>query len=72
MLGDGIVSFGVVVVVSDFRVWKASPKIVFESPTRSWTLSAAVVNSTSPSSLWNATLICSSAGSIPPAATIAA
>jgi hypothetical protein len=51
MLGEGIVSFGKLVVTVSFRNAKSSPKIVFETPSFPSTCSAAGVNSTSPSSL---------------------
>ncbi len=56
MLGLGIVSFGVVVVVSDFRYSKCSPKMVSEIPSLPSMCSAAGVNSIVPSSLRNSTL----------------
>ena len=55
MLGDGIVSFGTVVVTVCCRNWNASPKIVFDTPSFPSMCSAAGVNSMSPCSLWNLT-----------------
>ena len=56
MLGDGIVSFGLAVVVSDFRYSNASPKIVSLTPSLPSMCSAAGVNSIVPCSLRNSTL----------------
>ncbi len=67
MFGDGIVSFGVTPSPAvSCRNAKWSAKIVSSSRTLSCTRSAAVLNSMSPDSLWNWTLILSSAGLIPP------
>ena len=48
MLGDGIVSFGTLVVTVFCRNEKSSPKIVRETPSGPSTCSAAGVNSSSP------------------------
>ena len=63
MLGEGTVSFGVLVVTVSRRKAKSSPKIVCSSPIRSSTWIAAGVNSIVPSSLKNCTVI--SPGALP-------
>ena len=55
MLGDGIVSFGWLLVTVCWRKRKSSPKIVLETPSLPSTCSAAGVNSMSPCSLWKVT-----------------
>jgi hypothetical protein len=67
MLGDGMVSFGVMPdSATEARNEKSSPKIVSVSRTGACTRSAAEVNSRSPSALWNWTLIRSSDWPMPP------
>ncbi len=67
MLGEGMVSFGVVPAVTcPAKNRKSSAKIGSCSPTRSCTRSAAGVNSIEPSSLRNSTFMSSWAFSIPP------
>ena len=56
MLGLGIVSFGVVVVVCCLRYSKWSPKMVSETPSLPSMCRAAGVNSIVPSALRNSTL----------------
>jgi hypothetical protein len=66
MFGEGMVSFGTwSPVVTPDRYSKASPKIVCPSPTRSWTLRAAVSKSRSPALLWKCTASFWSVGSTP-------
>jgi hypothetical protein len=67
MLGDGMVSFGVIPCPTDsFRNAKSSPKMVLSSATRSSTRRAAGVNSMVPASFWNWTFMLSPARSMPP------
>jgi hypothetical protein len=67
MLGDGIVSFGVIdSPVIDFRNVKSSAKMVSRRRTGPSTCNAAALNSICPSAFWNFTLIDSSELLIPP------
>ena len=66
MLGDGIVSFGVLVVTVSRRKVKSSPKIVCSRPILPSTCNAAGVNSIVPSSLQNCTFISPGALLMPP------
>ena len=66
MLGDGIVNFGVAVVTHDCRNPKWSAKIGSFSITRPDTRIAVGCHSIVPSSLWNWTVIRSSAWLMPP------
>ena len=66
MLGDGIVSFGRLSVTVCCRKAKSSPKIVSETPSLPPIRIAAGVNSISPCSLRNWTVISPGAFEIPP------
>jgi hypothetical protein len=66
MLGEGIVSFGVAVLVSEARKRNASAKIGWSSRTFSRTASPAVTNAFSPSALCMLTRIFSSVFVMPP------
>ena len=65
MLGDGIVSFGTLVVTVFCRNEKSSPKIVRDTPRGPLTCSAAGLNSSSPFSLKNLTAMCPASFVIP-------
>jgi hypothetical protein len=66
MLGEGIVSFGRALVVTDRRNSNASPKIVCSSSIVASTCAAAGVNSIVPSSLRNCTTRSSATRVTPP------
>ncbi len=66
MLGEGMVSFGVPVVTTDFRNSKSSPKMHFSKVSLPTIRSADGVNSMSPPLLWKVTLRLSLTFSTPP------